>query len=265
MYSSTLKVVNDPDLDREFGAELAESIRASVHAGGDCRVCGVEIKDADRVRIDTQQSVTPTTRIYYVRHASCEPSTQGFGAHILTAHTYTLRFYGTKMYQRKDPTWIDRLLRRDPGETEIPIVVAIVHPGVDGMLVRQTNGQTWPDSLASMFEENGFGQLGVLNMSHHQSPDDPFTAERNHGQIMLHGQNNFIGTEYAETVPAGPMQEHLDKAAGVLLGFATTTDINQIPPRKDIVHTPEARDELRYAWLPFADREDSSSSEQGTR
>lgn len=258
MYSSTLKVVNDPDLDREFGSALAESIRASVHAGGDCRVCGAEIKDADRVRIDTQQSVTPTTRIYYVRHASCEPSTQGFGAHILTAHTHIHRFYGTKMYQREDPTWIDRLLRRDPGEIEIPIVVAIVHPGVDGMLVRQTGSQVWPDSLASMFEAGGFGHLGALEFSQNPSADDPFTAERGHGQIVLRGQNNFIGTEYAETIPAGPMQEHLDKAAGVLLGFASTTDINQIPPREDVVHTPDARGELRYAWLPFAHTEGSS-------
>lgn len=258
MYSSTLKVVNDPDLDREFGADLAESIRASVHAGGDCRVCGVQIKDADRVRIDTQQTVTPAWRTYYVRHASCEPSTQGFGAHILTAHTYTHRFYGTKMYQQKDPTWTDRLLRRDPGAIEIPIVVAIVHPGVDGMIVRQTAEQVWPESLAAMFEAGGFGQLGALEFCQYQSADDPFTVERNHGQILLHGQNDFIGTEYAETVPAGPMQEHLDSSAGVLLGFATTTDINQIPPQEDVVHTPETRDELRYAWLPFADRESSS-------
>lgn len=258
MYSSTLKVVNDPDLDREFGADLAENIRASVHAGGDCRVCGIVIRDSDQVRIDTQESVIPAMRIYYVRHASCEPSTQGFGAHILTAHTYTHRFYGTLMYQPKAPTWKDRLLRRYPGEDEIPIVVAIVHPGVDGMPVRQTDDQTWPKSLAGMFEAGGFGQLGALEMSQHQSADAPFTAERNHGQLMLHGQNKFLGTEYTETVPAGPMQEHLDNSVGVLLGFATTTDLNQIPEQYDVLQMAEVRDKLRYAWLPFADTENHS-------
>lgn len=57
---------------------------------------------------------------------------------------------------------------------------------------------------------------------------------------------------------AGPMQEHLDDSAGVLLGFATTTDLNQIPEQYDVLQMAEVRDELRYDWMPFTDTERNS-------
>lgn len=258
MYSSTLKVVNDPALDREFGARLAENIRASVHAGGDCRVCGKEIRNADKVRIDTQAPVAPTMHIYSVRHASCKPSTEGLAASILTDHTYTYRFFGWEFTQSKPQTWLDRLLRRAPGEEKTPFIGAVVHPGVDGMPVVRGADGNWPETLQAMFEAAGFGHLGDVDMPKQPSPGDPFTAEREHGRITLRGQNQFIGSTYSEVVPAGPVQAHLDASAGVMLGMATVTDPNQIPDQEIPLLIPEFRDEVRYAWLPFSDREDNS-------
>ncbi|MFK0042357.1 hypothetical protein ACIQTW_21185 [Paenarthrobacter sp. NPDC090517] len=151
-----LDVIKDPSLDAFFGHDLAEDMRNSIHAGGDCRACGKQLTSGQKVRLDA--STDGFIPHVWARHATCQPTT----ATPMAASTLT------------EMTWMTSGGLVPVGGTAFQkprlVAVAILNPSVDGFAFSPYI-QEWPSSLNEWYLSQGLSKPGELSMGTPSNPN----------------------------------------------------------------------------------------------
>ncbi|WP_136611046.1 hypothetical protein [Sinomonas albida] len=223
-----LDVVKDPSLDEFFGPALAADMRNSVYAGGDCRYCGKQLRDGDKVRLDAATEHFPTV---WARHATCAPTTAtDLASSMITPMTWlTLGLtIPTKSASSKP--------------RQLPL--AILNPSVDGFSFRP-GVEAWPRSLKDYYLSQGFSEPGNLKLG---TASDPHWFGSLNG-LEFKFSMSPIGSDYIAKMPiAAPAA--IEDWGGVSLILT-----HSIVPAEAIASEQDFRSFLHggdyvQAWIP---------------
>lgn len=138
------RFVNDPGLERDYGATLLEDIREAVHESGDCQGCGRVLGSGSPLRIDVQGD--ERVAVFTVRHATCRPVPDLRGTVLTPSATWRACVCAVPA-------------RIGDGTQIMPLV--IINPALDvfSVALDDTLGEEWP-GLLDPLRGKGFQRPG---------------------------------------------------------------------------------------------------------
>ena len=244
-----LNIIHDPQLDRDLGSDLAQSVRDAMQRGGDCRFCGSAIDDGATIRIEAFSMKDDPGMWVYARHASCAPTApQDTGVAVITPNTWRTSLAVTEMDAAVTRTIWDRLLRRTRTKKD-PVAFFFVHPGVDGSRLPTRSDGTLPDHYLEPYEDYGLVPLGTVRIGDIPSTDK-FTLEIEADRLTAENTAGSPGVlSYSYDNMSHEQAQALKSVKGIFL-ILTTNDVEGIDSLQVVGAALKDRGNTRAAWFP---------------